>query len=212
MPPQTRIRIVRQARDLQGHWVAPPSARQHPCPHKCCQGRRVHPDNLPVRLDREFLRGLSSEEVGRELERYSGYSDTHEAGYLAIVAEAGRREEEGHGESVERGYERQRSAVAEQTRVSEQLKANRAERGKKQQQEWRDEVYRQWLAAENATRGVMLNRAGQRRDIDERTLFTGNRARVNRYASDELKEWFAAHGRPTREAFMRGKQARDISY
>ena len=41
------------------------------------------------------------------------------------------------------------------------------------EQEYRDEVYRQWLAAEAATNGYMLNRAGRRGGIDERSLFTG---------------------------------------
>jgi hypothetical protein len=53
--------------------------------------------------------------------------------------------------------------------------AGRRERARQRrraaEQEYRDEVYRQWLAAEAATNGFMLNRAGQRLGIDERTLF-----------------------------------------
>ena len=191
-----------QPRDLIGHWVAPANRRQHPCPHSCCAGKRVHPDNLPVRLDRKYLRGLTDEEVGAELQRYSGYADTHERGYLEILAEAGRREDAGRGEAVERGYSRQLADEAEATRISERLAANRVERGKRREQEWRDEVYRQWLHAENATRGVMLNKAGQRADVDERTLFTGPESRVRKYASPELIEWFESHPRPTRASFL----------
>jgi hypothetical protein len=66
------------------------------------------------------------------------------------------------------------------------------------EQEHRDEVYRQWLAAEAATNGYLLNRAGQRSGIDERSLFTGPESRVLKYASAELIEWFQCHPRPTR--------------
>jgi hypothetical protein len=37
------------------------------------------------------------------------------------------------------------------------------------EQEYRDEIYRRWLAAEAATNGYMLNTAGRRTGIDERT-------------------------------------------
>ena len=58
----------------------------------------------------------------------------------------------------------------------------------------------------------MLNAAGKKAGIDERTLFTGPASRVRRYASPELLEYFARHGRPTREAFTSGRQRRDITY
>jgi hypothetical protein len=44
----------------------------------------------------------------------------------------------------------------------------------------------------------MLNRAGQHRDIDERSLFAGPQSRVLKYASAELIGWFGTHPRPTR--------------
>jgi hypothetical protein len=54
-------------RDQIGHFVRPRSAKGHPCLHLCCRGRQVHPDALPVKLDRSFLRGLSDDELEREL-------------------------------------------------------------------------------------------------------------------------------------------------
>jgi len=169
-----------QARDQIGHWVKPPSMREHPCPHSCCRNARVHPANLPVRLSRDYLRGLSERELERELGQYQNYSDTHERGFLQVIAELGRREE----------------------------RAERAEARK----EHRDEVYRQWLQAEAATRGVMLNKAGQRAGIDERSLFTGPESRVVKYASPELFEWFEIHGRPTRAAFLGSAKERRLYY
>ena len=181
-----RVRVAREPRDQIGHWVEPPGGR--PCHHKCCSGYRRHPKGLPVRLDRAYLRSLSEDELVRELEQYSRYVDTHEAGYLQIIAEDQRRL--GAAESKQRARDKRARASSEH----------------------RDEVYRQWLAAENETKGYMLNAAGKKAGIDERTLFTGPASRVNKYASPELREYFAKHGRPTREYYMSGRQRRDIYY
>jgi len=60
--------------------------------------------------------------------------------------------------------------------------AARGERARRRrqdaEQEYRDEVRRQRLAAEAATNGFMLNRAGRRGGIDERSLFVGPESRV----------------------------------
>ncbi len=169
-------------RDQIGHWVAPPSMRQHPCPHRCCQNKRVHPSNLPVKLDRAYLRSLSDEEVWTELNQYSQYSDSHEQGFLQILAEGDKRE-----------------ARAEKAQARKERARDRRQRAS---DEHRDEVYRQWLAAEAATNGNMLNKEGKRAGIDERTLFTGPESRVRKYASPELFEWFESHPRPTRASFL----------
>ena len=76
------------------------------------------------------------------------------------------------------------------------------------EQEYRDEVYRQWLAAEAATNGFMLNKAGQCGGIDERSLFAGPESRVRKYASPELIEWFESHPRPTRVSWFGSVSAR----
>jgi hypothetical protein len=39
--------------------------------------------------------------------------------------------------------------------------------------EYRDEVYGQWSQAGAETRGVMLNKVGQRAGVNEQSLFTG---------------------------------------
>jgi hypothetical protein len=76
------------------------------------------------------------------------------------------------------------------------------------EQEYRDEVYRQWRAAEAATNGYMLNRTGLREGIDERSLFAGPESRVRKYASPELIEWFESHPRPTRVSWFGSAAAR----
>ena len=69
-------------------------------------------------------------------------------------------------------------------------------------------MYRQWRAAEAATNGYLLNRAGQRRGIDERSLFAGPESRVLKYASAELIEWFQSHPWPTRVSWFGSAAAR----
>jgi hypothetical protein len=76
------------------------------------------------------------------------------------------------------------------------------------EQEYRDEVHRQWLAAEAATNGYMLNQAGRYRGVDERSLFVGPESRVHKYASPELIAWFASHPRPTRVWWFGSASAR----
>jgi hypothetical protein len=79
-------------------------------------------------------------------------------------------------------------------------------------QEFSDEVYRQWLLAENETNGNMLNKAGHAKGIDERSLFTGPESRVRAYASRELNDFFLTHPRPTRAAFYGSASQRRAAY
>lgn len=53
------------------------------------------------------------------------------------------------------------------------------------------------LEAEDATRGNLLNKAGRAAGIDAASLFTGNRARARKYASEELLRWWEQHPRRT---------------
>lgn len=64
-----------------------------------------------------------------------------------------------------------------------------------------DWAERQWADAENATAGVLLNKAGQAKNIDPRTLFTGPPGPALRYASEELLRWWGDHPRLTFPAF-----------
>lgn len=174
-------------RDQLGHFVKPVQAEDHPCPHRCCQGQRVHPETLPVKLDRRYLRSLSPGELETELGQYSRYADSHEEGFLQVIAELDRRDTS--------------------ARLAEARKARARDRRQHREQEYQDEVYRQWLTAEAETNGYMLNKAGQRAGINERSLFTGPESRVRKYASRELLDYFDSHPRPTRASWF-GSAAR----
>jgi hypothetical protein len=113
-----------------------------------------------------------------------------------VLASAGASYESG---AVDQGESARRTAA----------RGERARRRRQDaEQEYRDEVYRQWLAAEAATNGYMLNRAGRLGRIDERSLFTGPESRVRKYASPELIEWFHTHPRPTRVSWFGSASAR----
>ncbi|WP_445520679.1 hypothetical protein [Streptomyces sp. NEAU-174] len=58
-------------------------------------------------------------------------------------------------------------------------------------------VYRQYLAAEDACNGYLLNAKAKADGINPATLFSGPARIAYARASDELKEWWAEHGRLT---------------
>lgn len=58
-----------------------------------------------------------------------------------------------------------------------------------------------FVRAHTELRGELLNAAGRAARIDPASLFLGPWSRVERYASEELKAWFAEHGRLTVDEF-----------
>jgi hypothetical protein len=168
---------VYSIRDLLGHFVkVPPSRNQDGmCPHKCCRGKRPHPENWPVLLDRKTLRTASEAELLAHYQREK-------------VGESGRAVSQVLGEL-------QRREDAERAR--EARKANRATRA----DEYRAYLENQWTTAEEATRGNMLNKRGRARGMDPRALWTAGTRERERYASDELREWFARNPVVTQREF-----------
>jgi hypothetical protein len=71
------------------------------------------------------------------------------------------------------------------------------QRNKARALERSEHVEREWLAAEAATRGNMVNARGRSIGISERSLFTGSENRALRYASRELINYWQEHPRPT---------------
>ncbi|HEX3780313.1 MAG TPA: hypothetical protein VHX38_11645 [Pseudonocardiaceae bacterium] len=58
-------------------------------------------------------------------------------------------------------------------------------------------VHLSYVSAENDCRGVLLNREAISAGIHPSSLFQGPASRVRKYASEELRSWFAQHGRIT---------------
>ncbi|MFJ7337872.1 phage minor capsid protein [Streptomyces sp. NPDC101116] len=72
-------------------------------------------------------------------------------------------------------------------------------------------VVRQYLAAEDATNGYLLNAKARADGINPTTLFSGPARIAYARASDELKEWWEANGRLTQAEFIEsvtGKEQR----
>lgn len=63
-------------------------------------------------------------------------------------------------------------------------------------------VIRQYLAAEEATNGYLLNPKARAAGHDPTSLFSGPARIAYARASDELKEWWAVHGRLTQAEFL----------
>ncbi|WP_039823271.1 phage minor capsid protein [Nocardia testacea] len=66
---------------------------------------------------------------------------------------------------------------------------------------FRDQAYRHWLDAENATNGYMLSAAGERAGVDPRSLWFGSEKLAEKYASEELRAYWDERGRTTLEEF-----------
>ncbi|MEV0619590.1 phage minor capsid protein [Nonomuraea sp. NPDC050404] len=66
---------------------------------------------------------------------------------------------------------------------------------------YRDWVHTQWLQAEAATNGFLLNKEGERAGIDPLSLFSGPTSRARRYASEELRRWWNSNQRMTLTEF-----------
>jgi hypothetical protein len=172
-------------RDLLGHFVKPRSAQGDMCEHACCRGRRAHPTGTPKILPSKALRHASDENLAARYASIEGGSKKAERGRAQILHEMERRDTDAKAKDSR--------AHAKYSRQLEQAEVREAG----------------YVAAENATRGSMVNRKGQSRGVNPRTLIYGREAEFERYASDELKEYFTVHHRPTAASF-RGEDTRYV--
>jgi hypothetical protein len=170
-------------RDMLGHFVKPRSAQGDMCEHACCRGRRQHPKGTPKILPSKALRHASDENLAARYEGITGESKKDERARAQILHEMDRRDNEAKAKD--------NRAAAKYSRQLEQADAQEAS----------------YVAAENATRGNMVNRKGQARGVNPRTLLTGREETFRRYASEELMEYYATHHRPTAASF-RGADTR----
>lgn len=141
------------------------------CPHPCCRGRRRHPDRFPVMLPKGLLDSATDEELITHLQR-PAVGDNGDAVVQAV------------GE-LERREQRQKRA---DLRKSVQRHKRRSK-----QEEYRLWLETEWTAAEESTRGNMLNKRGRAKGIDPRSLWTANDRTRNAYASEELRAYWNAH-------------------
>jgi hypothetical protein len=178
--------VAYNVRDLLGHFVRPKSAKGDMCPHACCRNRRVHPENMPVVLPRRLLRHATDDDLMTHYQRVQGDSRREERARAQVLHEMDRRDT---------------AAVAGK---------NRAAAKYSRELEEADNREASYVAAEAATRGNMVNRKGRSRDINPRTLIYARDDTFERYASDELKEFYAGTHRPTARALRSGADTRYV--
>ncbi len=160
-------------RDLLGHFVKPRSAGGDMCEHACCRGRRQHPRGQAVLLPSKALRHASDDVLMARYSQHQGDGKRDQRIRAQVLHEMDRRDRE----------ERARAgrSHAKFARQLEQAEAQEAS----------------ITAAEAATAGNMVNKKGRARGINPRTLITGRAEDFERYASDELKEYYSTRHRPT---------------
>lgn len=170
-PPSDRRESVAyyNVRDILGHFVKPRSDRGDLCQHRCCKGRRVHPDKFPEILPRRMLRGMTDEELAEHFGRYAG----NQKSGAQVLTEVHRRDvaKARRQASKERAYSRKLARY--------------------------EEVDAAVLAAEHATGGQLVNKAGVRAGVSDRSLFEGSEARAIKYATPELIQYWQSNPRPS---------------
>lgn len=67
-------------------------------------------------------------------------------------------------------------------------------------------------AAESGTNGYFVNKKGRSAGISDWELFTGDARKAERYASDELLNWWSTHPRPTARNLKQELTARERDY
>lgn len=175
--------MARYRRDLIGHFIRRRQREQQPCTHACCRGFRVHPSNYPVILPDRTLRRASDEDLLEHYQKVSrGDSEQDRRAEAQILHEMERRDRE----TEERRRHRQAVGAARAARRQE-----------------RDAEYERIKEeAEAATQGYLVNQAGRARGITDREILTGREAVFQRYASEEARNYFADHPRPTAAHFQ----------
>lgn len=126
-------------RDLLGHFVKPESREHKLCPHKCCQGKRIHPRDKPLIPNKALLRAMKDDDFVRLL-REIDWTDTKDL--QDVLQEAERRERRQH---------------AAYRRIQTQRERDRVDR-----LNFEVEIEAKYLQAEHTTRGTCSARPVRR--------------------------------------------------
>ena len=138
------------------------------------------------------MRGASDEQLARHYSKVSAIENDPKARRveLQIINEFERRD--------------RREA---RSREKQQLREARATGRAIRQTEQQVEIERIRVESEAATRGYLVNAKGRARGINPDEVLRGREAVFQRYASDEARDYFRVHPRPT-AAYFRGRDTR----
>ena len=153
------------------------------------QAFKLISDEIDRREAEQRIREAARAKNTRRRER----QDAKRASHLRDLLDSGADEEEAIAEAYGISIDRQRRQHAIATLRGEGYSGKGLDTLARQS--FRDHLYRQWLAAEKATRGTLLTRQAQAAGIDPRSLFSGPESRARKHASEELKAWWDRNGR-----------------
>jgi hypothetical protein len=142
---------------------------------------RPHPENWPVHLPSRQLRSASDTELLAYYSARGAESGSDARARDQVLYEMQRRDVA--AERAEAREERRRTRYA----------ASRSEK--------RAVIENEYVRAEAATNGYMLNERGREAGVEPRTLFTGPESRARKFASEELLEYWEHNPRPTQAMF-----------
>jgi hypothetical protein len=174
----------------------------------------VDPDGYPLNLSYDYLSGLSEEQLdelgahiaaglgdgnpqaGQRWEDYALFMDVHQAQEEIVDDQAGQVADDEVQRLVDSYAEQHGRPGLTHPAVGGSPRSARTTPTRRQvQDEYATFVAEQYIDAENATNGYLINRRGETAGIDPRSLFSGDVRRVYAYASPELLEWFETNRR-----------------
>ena len=183
-----------ERRDLIGHFITKRQPVQMMCPHACCRGYRVHPANFPVVLPNKLLRRATDDDLAKHYAKMRLRTTPEaDAAVMQALDEMDRRD-------------RAERAVRERKEANAYARRLRAASRRMEHAEVEEGIF---TDAERVTRGNWTNKAGDAAGITDRQILTGSDALFARYASEEARNYFREHPRPT-PAFFRGANTRYV--
>lgn len=166
------------------------------------QIKRMSDDDLEKTFQDEIrkdnLDQVKVDRLGAELDRRDHERAQNERKIDALVAK-GRSYQDAYAEvhgldPAKMDAEERQASVDAQRRPGESREAT-------VRRLYEDDLRRQYLDAERVTRGHLLTPEGRSKGIDPKELFQGSSIRSNKWASDELKEYWNTHPRKTYTQF-----------
>jgi hypothetical protein len=166
------------------------------------QIKRMSDDDLEKEFQKEIrkddLDQVKVDRLGAELDRRDHERAQNEKKVDALMAKGRSYRDayaEVHNKDPEKMDQEERAASIEAQRRPGETREATIRRL------YEDDLRRQYVDAENVTRGHLLTPAGRSAGIDPKSLFQGNSIRSNKWASDELKEYWEKNPRKTYTQF-----------
>ncbi len=158
----------------------------------------LNDDDLLKQFETEIKKDNMDEarvkELGDELDRRDAENAKKEQQVEALLGKGRDFKDawaEVHGKDPDKLDQEERQSLLDANRRAGETREQSLRR------QYQESLHHQYLDAERVTRGHLLTPEGRRKGIDPKTLFSGNNVAANKWASDELKEYWQTHPRKT---------------